>query len=1007
MPPILEHKYPFRNTLLRYKIPARRFPKQNQLRDLALEGFGHEEVLHVLNLLFVGAYSMHLGLCEFDHLERIQDLTTAIVNRHPYVLYIDLWGNALRDHGVYELLLRKRAGPIFRNLRVLNLSRCGLTSVGLAHVFRFMNEGSRANNIRALSFANNRMSYISTELFIASKSIFLLALDLSDAELGVRGANIISNYIRDNFALRLLGLSFNRFSGPGVMKILNAVISQIEFSLRQLQQGFAITESRRGLQRLCLRGNGALDRKSLSSLFRLLELCPWAPWHRLEYVDMRLCIVDQLLWAKFQSMMRDTECDYGEMSDVIRDVPENAGIASGAEHECITGMVHGLDLRGFVLRPPTEYFFDSIKQNTLRKEDLEGALNLTKMFAPSGKTRQTLADEEYRLRALVDRDRSRAQQPQTESQHGPGMPSQSQTSKFLFVDDAQVYACDTPQQGISVESPRMHTSGTGFTFSRQAGGAFPDFHDQHTDGIPRSYSSNDALPPSSSFPMRPESSAEVPLQASRLKQGGRGTSSSSSMGPPASGRSRTATASSPGCNTSAAGSPHHHQRSNHRAGPNKIDHELVDLRPHFPILNEGNLFADAPSVSETEDTGGVEAEGSPDSPDTGYQAQEAVPLAGAETPGKEGEGEGQEGQGDELPINARNPATPKVVISSSSSAANGNGGGGGDLSIGVNGPSIRASASSSSRAAGFKTVEERDQWEVSTQLAGFDNVNPAPKKKRPGIVPPSKIDPASLIPIEGIDRSTIRPKLQKSVDFGEFLASSFMEDASPAPSPTDDLMGASISHEQLLPLDELGGVSSISNAGPPAAKSMSTSTAQSGIPGLQQGLPPPANWTQLGAPPTGLGLASSVAPPTAHQKSQRSGGIKTSTSTGQPLQIHQKMKRQLVSTSSVPQGGNQMVASNNQGGNQIASSSTRSPRMQRARSARMRALVKEFGECEDPAIVGARTLEKPPLLHSRVKNDKIFHRGFAEYRLKRNLRNEVEEFEHMLAILEREKAWLD
>eukprot|EP00392_Amoebophrya_sp_AT5.2_P011694 g11777.t1 len=132
MPIIVEHKYPFRNTLLRYNIPARRFPKQNQLRDLALEGFGYEEVLHVLALVFVGGYSLHAGLCQFDETPKVAAFVDALLTRHPYVLYIDLWGNGLRDIGVYELLLKRstRTAPIFRNLRVLNLNRTGITNVG-------------------------------------------------------------------------------------------------------------------------------------------------------------------------------------------------------------------------------------------------------------------------------------------------------------------------------------------------------------------------------------------------------------------------------------------------------------------------------------------------------------------------------------------------------------------------------------------------------------------------------------------------------------------------------------------------------------------------------------------------------------------------------------------------------------------------------------------------------------------------------------------------------------
>eukprot|EP00392_Amoebophrya_sp_AT5.2_P011695 g11778.t1 len=265
----------------------------------------------------------------------------------------------------------------------------------MAHVFRFMqmNAGSKLNNIRCLSFANNRLSLLSHEL-LQQTTTSLLSLDLSDSELGPRGATVLSNYLRTNFALRFLGSSFNRFSSTGVQRVLAAVLAQITFVKKQLAGGFAVAEGRRGLQRLCLRGNGALDRKCIATVFQLLEQAPWLPWHRLEYLDLRLNIVDRMLWAKFQAMMRDSECDFQELRHIVPDVSENAGIDNGVEFEVISGDVHGLDLRSVVLRPPTEFFYDNIAQNTLREQDFDQALNVTKMFSPYGATRSRLMEED-------------------------------------------------------------------------------------------------------------------------------------------------------------------------------------------------------------------------------------------------------------------------------------------------------------------------------------------------------------------------------------------------------------------------------------------------------------------------------------------------------------------------------------------------------------------------------------------------------------------------------------
>ncbi|CAD7962008.1 unnamed protein product [Amoebophrya sp. A120] len=423
--PHAEQKYPFRNTLLRYKIPARRFPKQDQCRDLALEGFGFEEVLHVLQLIYVNCYSIHCGLNDFDYFS-IQKLTDALLQRHPYVLYLDLWGNAsLQDHGVYELLLKRssRTSPIFRNLRVLNLNRCGLSNIGMSHVFRFMqvNAGSKLNNIRCVSFANNKMGgwlsslgggtagttgqnvgntapsgpqpQQSQSLYLNNLS--LLALDLSDCELGARGSAILATYLKQNFALKFLGASFNRLSGNGVGRVLEAVLGQMEFLKANRRDGMLVPETRKGLQRLCMRGNGALDRRCIAQLFQILEQAPFHGDHRLEYLDLRLCIVDQLIWSKFQSMMRDSYCDYQELRAILWDVSENAGIDNGVEHDVITSETHGYDLRNFVLRPPTEYFYDQISLNTLRQKDIDGALEVTKLFPPHGKTRRNLAEEEH------------------------------------------------------------------------------------------------------------------------------------------------------------------------------------------------------------------------------------------------------------------------------------------------------------------------------------------------------------------------------------------------------------------------------------------------------------------------------------------------------------------------------------------------------------------------------------------------------------------------------------
>lgn len=64
MAPPVEQKYPFRNTLVKYKLPPRLFPQHTQIHDLALEGYGALELLNVLSLAYIRAHSLHAGLNE-------------------------------------------------------------------------------------------------------------------------------------------------------------------------------------------------------------------------------------------------------------------------------------------------------------------------------------------------------------------------------------------------------------------------------------------------------------------------------------------------------------------------------------------------------------------------------------------------------------------------------------------------------------------------------------------------------------------------------------------------------------------------------------------------------------------------------------------------------------------------------------------------------------------------------------------------------------------------------
>ena len=150
----------------------------------------------------------------------------------------------------------------------------------------------------------------------------------------------------------------------------------------------------KGLARLLMRGNGALDRKGLAVLFQVLEaISPSvAQYHRLEYLDLRLNIVDQLLWLKFENMMADSRPDFHELRHILKDVNcELAGgsCANGAYHKIITGNVHDLSLGGnFVLRPPTEYYVGhDVGNNTLLSKDVEGHLNVCELFAEEARIR--------------------------------------------------------------------------------------------------------------------------------------------------------------------------------------------------------------------------------------------------------------------------------------------------------------------------------------------------------------------------------------------------------------------------------------------------------------------------------------------------------------------------------------------------------------------------------------------------------------------------------------------